>query len=165
VARAGALVVAGLVVVLGTGAILLDDEGNTRSGVPDLVVVVPMALGCLLATFGIVSLLNSVRMAYVLVKYPWIEVGSNFAEMRGLGTPNGQPVLTLSGAGREWRLTLAALRWRWSSFTEPTLVFAGRPGRGGVVAPPGRRTVAWAGRSPVTLGLSKLRAWRSSSPS
>lgn len=58
----------------------------------------------------------------------------------------------------QWALTLAALHWRWQRFSAgPTLLLAGRAGRGGVVATLDRRSLAWAGRSEATAFLRQRR--------
>ena len=158
IVRAFGLVVAGCGVVLIASFALMDPDGNTRPGIPDVVVAVPMGLACMLLAFGIFSLLNAVRMAYVLANHPWVPVEVTFSEVGAGITPNGQPVVSLRAGDREWDLTLAALRWRWGTFGGPTLLFAGKPAHGGVLATPDCRSIVWAGRSPLTRLLLGRRS-------
>ena len=131
--------------------LLLDDAGNTKPGLPEFlpgVFIVPALLAALLGTLTVI---NALRMAWVLARHPWRTVHCEFHEWR-TGTPNGQPVLLLTEGRQESVLTLAAVRWRWRRFASSgELLVAGPPGKGSVVAPTDRSTLAWAGRSVFTV--------------
>jgi len=131
------------------GSLFLDVNGDPKTGVPEFVpfvFLVPalLALGC--AVFG---LLRLVQMTWTAARRPWALVESRMEVIAMSGT-NGQPVWLLTDGNRSWRLTLGALVWRWSRFDQPLLLLAAKPGRGGMVATPGRRSVAWGGRSLAT---------------
>lgn len=132
-------------------SLFLDDAGNTKPGLPELLPGVFILPALLAGLLGALSVVNAVRMAWVLARHPWRRVACEFRELR-TSTPNGQPLLVLSEGGQEWVLTLAAVRWRWGRFASSSeLLVAGPARRGSVVAPMDRSTVAWAGRSVFTV--------------
>ena len=147
--RALGLLAVALALILG-GSVFLTESGDTRAGVPEVVPGAFLVAALLAGLVGILSLLNTVRIVWVLARQPWRRVEADFEEIwRGV-TPNGQPVLHLVQGDNRWTLTLAALKWRWQRFDRPELLLAARPRRGGVVATEDRRAIVWAGRSPVT---------------
>lgn len=146
------LLAAGLVLLF-VGSLTTNDDGDAKAGISFAVPFVLILLGIMTAVLGALGLFNGLRMTWVLRRRPWLLVQAQFDEIR-MGTPNGQPVLHLSNSEHQWTLTLAALNWRWARFSaSPTLLLAGRPGRGGVVATADRRSLAWAGRSVATACL------------
>lgn len=150
--RALGLVALGLALLIVAG-LVLTDGGDTRPGVPKAVPFVLIPGGMLSGLFGLFSLLNLVRITWVVARYPWAVERASFEEVGGgnfissVGTPNGEPTLTLRDGPRSITLTLVALRWRWARFAQAELLFAGRIGRSGVVATLDRGAILWAGRS------------------
>jgi len=134
---------------------LVDENGDARSGVPEIVPFIPILgaiFGALLAVF---CLLRLVQMTWCAVRHPWRTVEADLEEL-SMRTPNGQPVLFLTQGENRWTLTLGAIVWRWSRFDQQSLLLAARPRRGGMVATPDRRSIAWAGRSLFTA----YKLWR-----
>jgi hypothetical protein len=132
------------------GAQFVNDNGDTKKNVPDFVPGALIVAALLALLFGALSLYNWARIRWVLTRWPWRTMQAQFEEINGLGTPNGQPVLTLDGKGQHQVLTLGALRWRWRQFERSEVLVCGHPGRGAVVAALDRGSIGWAGRSPFT---------------
>lgn len=142
-------------IVIVTALTLVNENGDTRHGVPDIAVAILFASAFAIALSGIICLLNAVRMTIVVRRHGWVQLSSSFIELRGSGTPNGQPVVTLEDGDEHWDLTLFAIVWRWRKFQGSRLWFAGKRGRAGVVAPLNGSTMAWAGRSMYTRLLRR----------
>lgn len=154
VLRAVGLVVLGTVLAL-LGSLFLDENGDTRNGVPEIVPFPFIGGGGFIILIGLAGLIGSARIRWRL-RRPWIRVESTYANIETKAGPNGQPVLVLRAGTSQWTLTLAAVVWRWKRFAESDeLLFAGV--RSGVVATLDRRALALAGRSPYTAYL----LWRS----
>jgi hypothetical protein len=141
------------------GSLFLDDSGDAKEGVPGLVPEIPIFLALAAFAIGGLVLLQSLRMAWALLRYPWRPARSQLDVIDVAGSPNGQPVV-LAHDGTP--LTLAALVWRWRHFAYTPLIVAGRRRRGGVIATPDRRHMTWAGRSIMTayvLWRERRRRW------
>ena len=120
----------------------LDDRGDTRAALPEFVPFLFLAPAVVLVVVAVLMLANLARMTWVLARRPWTEVTARL-EVLPMGTPNGQPVLHLTGVGTTWRLTPATVVWRWERFgRESRLLLAAAPGRGGVLSTPDRRSLA-----------------------
>ena len=92
--RALGLLAIALALVLG-GNIFMTESGDTRAGVPELVPGALIVVALMAGLTGILSLLNVVRIVWVLARQPSRRVEADFEEMRVFGTPNGQPVICL----------------------------------------------------------------------
>lgn len=141
------------------GAQFVNDNGDTNQGIPGFVPGAFIVAALLALLFGALSLCNWARIRWTLTRWPWRTMQSHFEEINGFGTPNGQPVLTLDAEGQHQVLTLGALRWRWRRFKQSELLVCGHPGRGAVIAALDRSSIGWAGRSPFTAFVLRLRAF------
>jgi hypothetical protein len=115
------------------GAQFVNDNGDTKQGIPGFVPGAFIVAALLALLFGTLSLYNWARIRWTLTRWPWRTMQSHFEEINGFGTPNGQPVLTLecgrpaSGldAGRD-QVPVAAVQavgatrvrppWPWGSY-------------------------------------------------
>lgn len=116
------------------------------------VVIALMGLGLVPLIGGLLALVNSVRMGWVLHRHPWVSAPVQYSEVRIFGTPNGTPTLFFADTNV---LTLMAFKWRWRRFQDLSEVWlAGSPERGGVVSVPGGGYLVWAHR-PRTPGFKR----------
>ena len=137
----------GLATVAVTASFGITDDGDTKQGVPDVVVGVGVVGGFLAFAWGILTALLVIHAVVVLARHPWRKVGATLNAPRSTAFADGQPTLALNDGDAVWYLTVRALPWNRSPYAVPGLWFAGRTGRGGMVATPDRRRVAWAARS------------------
>lgn len=142
------------------GSQFVDANGDTKEGIPTFVPGAFFVVALLALSMGVLSLGNWLRLRWTLARWPWQVMRSRLQEMKGFGTPNGQPVLTLDANGRQQVLTLAVLRWRWQRFDQSQLLVCGRPGRGAVIATLDKTAIGWAGRSPFTALARRFRRQR-----
>lgn len=146
-------VLAVIVGVLGVGVIAVttsfgvDDNGDTRAGVPDLVVGAGIVGGFFAFAWAVLTAVLLVHAVTVLARHPWRSVGATLNEPQSAAFTNGQPTLALNDGDTTWYLTVRALPWNRAPYAVPGLWFAGTSGRGGMIATPDRRRVAWAARS------------------
>jgi hypothetical protein len=102
------------------------------------------------AGIGLASLFNAARMWLHLRRHSWRAWRCRFREVGG-GATNGSPTLVVGGpAGdEEFVLSIVSTKWRWRRLDQcdgHEAWFAGDPGAGGVVAPPGGTCLLWARR-------------------
>ena len=157
--RAFGFVLAGVLLLVVAGTLLLTPDGDSKPGIPDFISTGVIVAAFLLALFGGCGLLNVLRIVWVVARRPWRTVRAAFEEMP-TGAPNGQPVVTLLDGEHRWTLTVSALMWKWGRFDRSELLLAARPGHGGVVATTDRGVIAWAGRSLYTAWLLRRRRGR-----
>lgn len=141
---AGAL---GMAVVYATASFGIDDNGDTREGVPDFLVVVGIVGGLFLLGWALLTVGLVLHAATVLARNPWRKVGASLNEPQSTAFANGQPTLAINDGTTTWYLTMRALPWNRAPYAAPGLWFAGETGRGGMIATPDRRRIAWAARS------------------
>lgn len=157
--RYGVGVLVWLILALGlalAGSEFLDDNGDTRAGVPEFVPFIFILPALLALLVGTLSGLRLLQMLWTVFRQVWVLSDAEFDVLDS--GPNGQPVIDLAQEGKQWRLTPSALVWRWRYLEdEPRLLVAAPPGRSGIVATPDLKHLFWAGRSPFTAIL----AWMS----
>lgn len=145
------------------GSEFLDDNGDTRSGVPEFVPFLFMLPALLALLVGALSGLRLLQMLWTVFRQGWVIADADF-EVLDSG-PNGQPVVDLAHNGDRWRLTPSALVWRWKYLEDqPKLLVAAPPGRSGIVATPDLKHVYWGGRSAFTAILDWVSARRQAAP-
>jgi hypothetical protein len=141
VMRSGALLVGGLVLAVGSILVLTDGTGESRAGVPDVLVIGLVGIGLTGVILGPIYLVVAVRIWRVLRRYPWIEMPS-----RSKWVWSGRArlaVLTL-GKHADLRLNLTAPRLRWGALTGESRMLVCLPAKGGaVVATTDHRALAW----------------------
>jgi hypothetical protein len=118
------------------------------------------AMGLIIMSFGIVALLNSLRVWWFLRTHRWEAWDCRFAVVRATGYGNGSPTLVIEKDGRECVLGLISFVWRWEAFREcdgKQVWMAGRPEKGGVVAPPGGFHLSWARRPRTSSWRERIR--------
>lgn len=125
-------------------------DGDTKPGYPEAVPLRLITAALLTGLAGVMGLLNTFRIVWVVARRPWRLVDVAFEEVDGFGTPNGQPTLQVIDGATKWTLTLSLLKWRWWLFDGSHLLFAGRAGRAGVISTVDGAAVAWACRSVFT---------------
>lgn len=137
----------GVTAVAATADFGLDDNGDTKQGVPDVAVGVGIVGGFLAFAWAVLTVVLLIHAAIVLARHPWRKVGATLNDPQSAAFADGQPTLALNDGQSVWFLTVRALPWNRSPYAQPGLWFAGSTGRGGMIATPDRRRVAWAARS------------------
>ncbi|KYH45567.1 hypothetical protein [Branchiibius sp. NY16-3462-2] len=137
----------GVGVIAATTSFGVDDNGDTREGVPDLVVGAGIVGGFFAFAWAVLTAVLLVHAVTVLARHPWRQVGATLNEPQSAAFANGQPTLALNDGDTTWYLTVRALPWNRAPYAVPGLWFAGQSGGGGMVATPDRRRIAWVARS------------------
>ena len=116
--------------------------GFPDDGPASTVAIGLFGLGIVPVLVGLGSLVQSLRMAACMRRYPW----RTLQVRQSLDSWGGNPILALGPDG-EHALFLKAIKQRWAYFVVlDHVLFAGRPDRNGVVATPDGRRLIWARR-------------------